>query len=271
MKRALLVGINAYPSAPLRGCINDVQAMAELLTTKCEFVPDNVRLLTDERATKKAIVERVGWLLNGARAGDALVLHLSGHGAQVAARNASGEVDNLDEVFCPVDFDWTDDTMLRDKEFGALFSAIPQGVSFTWISDSCHSGDLFRLIVRNDKLASRIKSMPVPADMAWKISVAKQKGLRPLGMVKAVPSFCGLFISGCESNQTSADAWIEEKEKFNGALTYYLVEQLDSASGMDDPMEKIISGVRKELVNHNFEQIPQLEGNKEKMQTAFLQ
>jgi uncharacterized caspase-like protein len=31
MRRALLVGINDYPSAPLAGCVNDAQSMAALL------------------------------------------------------------------------------------------------------------------------------------------------------------------------------------------------------------------------------------------------
>ena len=37
MNRALLVGINKYPSSPLNGCINDIQDMADFLVGKCKF------------------------------------------------------------------------------------------------------------------------------------------------------------------------------------------------------------------------------------------
>ena len=51
MDRALLVGINAYPGAPLAGCLNDVTDMATFLTSKSGFAADSIRLLTDSRAT----------------------------------------------------------------------------------------------------------------------------------------------------------------------------------------------------------------------------
>lgn len=66
MNRALLVGINCYPDAPLRGCVNDISDMAKFLTTKCHFAMDDVRLLADKRATKHAIMERLFRMLKRA-------------------------------------------------------------------------------------------------------------------------------------------------------------------------------------------------------------
>jgi len=48
-KYALLVGINEYGNpqqvSPLAGSINDVEKMLQVLTTKFEFRPENIRVL----------------------------------------------------------------------------------------------------------------------------------------------------------------------------------------------------------------------------------
>src|SRR5262249_33204890 len=142
MNRALLVGINAYPGNELHGCVNDVTDMAEFLVGHCGFDEGDIRLLTDSRATTDAIKERLNWLLDGLKAGDRVVFHYSGHGAQFPIRGANGKVTRVDECICPVDFDWTEEHAIRDKQFGDMFKLIPSGVDFEWVSDSCFSGDL---------------------------------------------------------------------------------------------------------------------------------
>ena len=72
MNRALLVGINAYPGAPLAGCVNDISDMAAHLVENCAFAQSDIRLLTDGRATTTAILDRLNWLVDGAKAGDRL-------------------------------------------------------------------------------------------------------------------------------------------------------------------------------------------------------
>jgi len=80
--KALLVGINKYAmsGADLNGCVNDVNNLWEKLTTKYGFDPDNVRMLTDERATQANILQRLGWLVDNAKAGELLIFQYSGHG-----------------------------------------------------------------------------------------------------------------------------------------------------------------------------------------------
>ncbi|HEY5190527.1 MAG TPA: caspase family protein, partial [Candidatus Deferrimicrobium sp.] len=60
MKKALLVGINRYPDPgnELKGCVNDVRQMADTLKSRYGFAGDgNMRILTDARATTKAILD----------------------------------------------------------------------------------------------------------------------------------------------------------------------------------------------------------------------
>lgn len=259
MYRALLVGINQYQGAPLNGCVNDVTDMAEFICANSGFKEEDIRLLTDKRATTAAIKERLAWLVADVKPGDFLLFHYSGHGAQVPTRSKSGEIDKLDEVICPVDFDWSDEKLIRDKDFHAMFAAIPQGVHFTWISDSCHSGDLSRDLRRN-------RLMPMPEDMAWRIRTATAKALVPSRINGDMDHIA--LIPGCKSSQTSADATFNNRS--NGALTYFLLENLKKSSGLKIPISKLTENVRKDLKKNGYSQAPVAEGSPEMLASKFL-
>lgn len=265
MNRALLVGINAYPSAPLNGCVNDISDMANFLIEKCNYKMDDIRLLADSRATKVAIVERLNWLLTGLQRGDRILFHYSGHGVQLPTRNHLGEVDGLDEAICPFDFDWTDEHVIRDQEFNHLFSSIPEGVEFIWISDSCHSGDLEKNIEMPEM---RRKTIIPPIDIHWRLLTAIQKNIVLAGFGKLSNHLNLVLISGCKSEQVSADYIFDGKN--NGALTYYLLKELKKADGLSEPLTKVVKHVRASLKKNKFTQVPQLEGNNSLKKKPFL-
>ena len=89
MKKAFLVGINKHddPQNDLRGCVNDVKNIYQLLTQHFDFKQDNIRVLTDKRSTFDAIYDRLVWLVKDSKPGDVLFFHFSGHGSQVRDRN----------------------------------------------------------------------------------------------------------------------------------------------------------------------------------------
>jgi hypothetical protein len=266
MNRALIVGINNYPSAPLNGCINDVNDVANFLVGKCGFAMGDVRLLTDERATTAGIKERLGWLMTGLRAGDRVLFHYSGHGVQMPTRNTAGEVDGLDEAICPVDFDWSDERAIRDKEFNKLFATVPDGVEFVWISDSCHSGDLSRDM---PKKPHKHRTMNPPVDINWRLQVAKQKKtVRSMTVVRSAVNVNVGLIAACRSDQTAADADFDGKP--NGALTYFLLKELQSANGLKEPITAVLKNVATALTQNGYEQQPQVEGNQVIIQRPFL-
>ncbi|MEI6205517.1 MAG: caspase family protein [Desulfuromonadales bacterium] len=272
MDRALLVGINKYPGCPLYGCVNDITDMAGFLKETCGFQMNNIRLLTDARATKAAIVERLNLLVNGARPGDRLLFHYSGHGAQMSTRNPAAEVDKLDEVICPVDFDWSDERAIRDKDFYRIFATVPQGVEFIWISDSCHSGDLNRDFpaLKPDHYHKTI--MP-PEDINWRLQTARELlaespgRVRATSLASAVKELNVALISGCKSNETSADAVFNNRP--NGALTYFLLKELCSAHGLKMPLADVVKKVAKAVAGYNRTQHPQLEGSGEIAKKPF--
>jgi hypothetical protein len=144
-RRALLVGINAYPdpAARLEGCVNDVFLVSSLLQ-ECGIEADEIRVVLDERATTANILERMHWLLDDVPPGGERVLFYSGHGAQLPAYNLGGEVDHLDECLVPWDFDWNPAHAIRDKQFVEFYSQLGYDTRFVAIFDCCHSGGMSR-------------------------------------------------------------------------------------------------------------------------------
>ena len=245
--------------------------MADFLVSKCNFSHDDIRLLTDQRATAKSILDRLGWLLNGIRKGDRIFFHYSGHGAQVAARDPQGQTDRFDEVICPVDFSFDDNsTMIRDKDFVRLFKSVPAGVEFDWVSDSCFSGGLTRAMVAlpSNVTAMKRKTFILPVDIQWRNQSAEAANIRPLGMKGAAQQLNVALISGCTATQESADADIGGR--YNGALTYYLLSVLKGSNGLRAPLTQIVKTVVQDLVKARFTQNPELLGSRGIGKKPFL-
>jgi len=260
--KALLVGINKYPDPrnELRGCVNDILDMSHFISEENKvYAKENIKRLTNQQATKKAIVVQIKWLLEGAQPGDSLLFHYSGHGAQAPTNNQKIEKDGLDEIICPYDYDGSNETALSDKEFAQLFAGIPQGVHFVWISDSCHAEDL-----------SRDPYLGVEKQYRYFY------GIKPFEAVfddlnndftnPIIKPFNGALLSACASHELSADAYINNR--FNGAFTYYLIKNLMLYSNSKS-MQALIEIVNKDLNKNGYDQNPQTEGLLEN-KTFFL-
>jgi len=259
-EKALLVGINAYPGAPLNGCVNDVEDIAQFLVIQHGFKEENIRMLVDGRATTSAILERLEWLAATKEGGKAY-FHYSGHGAQVPSRNGDGEVDNQLEVICPVDFDWSEDHMITDKQFVEIFKKMPAGVHFNWLSDSCHSGDLDRFMPRpgdetNPVRVLGVRRYPIPRDMAWRQRIARTMKLERAMVGNQLDVG---FMSGCKSDQTSADAEIGGRPC--GAFTHFFLEAWrQSGSPYSTKMSDLCAKTSSLLAGSGFRQEPTCSG-----------
>ena len=144
-RRALCVGINRYPTAPLNGCVADAQAWADLFKRAGFEDPD---LLLDEKATRAAIVERLSLLVTSSRSGDVIAFQYSGHGTQlpdVSSDEMGGDTPGEDEAICPYNF--ANGEFLIDDDIGEIFNRLPNGVNLTCFMDCCHSGTISRFAV----------------------------------------------------------------------------------------------------------------------------
>lgn len=159
-KKALLIGINDYPieSYQLEGCLNDVYRISEVLQEN-GFNSDEIKVVTNNRATAEGIRERMHWLLDDVIEKDIRFLYFSGHGAQIPPSNNEFELDGHDECLVPYDFDWSTEKAFTDKEFVQFYSQLPYNSEFISVFDCCHSGG----ISRNGGL--RIKGVTPPDDI----------------------------------------------------------------------------------------------------------
>ncbi|MCA9330430.1 caspase family protein [Candidatus Saccharibacteria bacterium] len=81
MKKALIVGIDDYPGAPLRGCVNDANTMATVLESNGDGSPNlDVRLIASPPSTisKSGLKEAISRLFSGNC--DMALFYFSGHG-----------------------------------------------------------------------------------------------------------------------------------------------------------------------------------------------
>jgi hypothetical protein len=232
-KKALLVGINDYQNLPfslpgrglisdLKGSLNDVKAMKEILIKRYGFPPDNVKVLTDRNAKRKNIIRAFNeWLIGGSREGDLVLFYFSGHGSQVRDQNGD-ETDGLDEVLCPYDVVPAGGrNIILDDELGDMLRRLG-GREVVVIIDACHSGTLTRGI--RGEVMSVLES--TPCSQARYIPIINY---RPSGISRSLPLQDDrpedyLFMAASKEDQIAMET--NKPGVFYGGFTYGLVEGL---------------------------------------------
>jgi hypothetical protein len=132
-RRALVVGIDDYSGAPLAGCVNDANAVAELLSKHADNSPNfAVQLMTAPSAsvTKVALLRAIKKLFNEADDCDVALFYFSGHGTE---NDLGGYLVTQDAA------QYDEGVSLTDVLALANASRARERVI---ILDSCHSGHL---------------------------------------------------------------------------------------------------------------------------------
>ncbi|KAE8721804.1 Metacaspase-2 [Hibiscus syriacus] len=193
-KRAVLCGItyNNLKELRLKGSINDVKNMKELLITKFGYPSDCIRVLTEDELdprfipTRKNIEDWLQWLMKDCRPGDSLVFYFSGHGSRVRDYN-DDEVDGFDKTICPLDFEEAD--VMVDNDLNSLIvRPLTRGVTLHAIVDACHSGTILDLTKVYNSLERK-----------W------EDNSPPSGAYKVTNGGLVICISACVDNQAAAD------------------------------------------------------------------
>lgn len=245
--RALFVAINDYPNAPLRGCVNDATDWQAYLKTK-GWTDDQFMVLLNEKATRAEIIKGLKWLTSNSAAGDNRVFVFSGHGIEYSGSTANVQFYGVNQAICPFDFEWREDRMLLDTDLIGFFRAFAKGVDFLWVSDSCHSGDLSRGLIRGTPKVYPVQPLQVRANVITAKNKPKKTMNRDLLNVG--------FVSGCQYNQTSADSWFNNRP--NGALSYFFLQELYKSDAL--PLKDAVDAARKALAADRYDQEPQCEG-----------
>lgn len=184
----------------------------------------DVRVLQRRRPTRAEIERQLHWLVEGADERTHLWFSYSGHGHSVRDRSGD-ESDRKDEVLVPLDYQsagFVTDDWLRANVVDRLMP----GVQMTCLVDACHSGTSFDLRIalqdRSRLRSARNGNRKRDADEQQRQRYERSEWLgRQNRTENAKQSECDadvLMISGCQDQQTSADAW--EEGAFTGALTH---------------------------------------------------
>jgi len=274
--KALLCGINAYTSIPLRGCVNDVHNLQQVLLEHYGFLSGDVRLLLDEACIKSRLLDSWRWLTDGAAAGDVLVFHISAHGSYVPDQDGEEE-DLRDEITCLQNFDFDNpDSYITDDEWYQLIQAVDPAVHLLLVKDTCHSGGSSRFIsVRQvsgiDKIIlanTRHLSEYQAGDVIAEESLSNARFIVPpnlpaeawqhrgsTGRSTSRSSIIHTNLMACSEAQTAADAYIEGE--YQGAFTQALCAALrqNAVASTDALIQEVAMRLR-----NKYEQVPQHEG-----------
>jgi hypothetical protein len=245
--RALLVGANGTSAAPLHGCTNDARRTGDLLTQFCGFAANEIRLLAGDQAISGNLRGELRALVHGLQAGDRVVFMFSGHGTRLQLP----EDDQFHDAICPWDFDGTSNTAITALDFERLFSQIPNDVIFTWISDSCHAGDLAGHPTRGTPRVEPTLVAP---------------GVASRSFADVMMQLPGVFLAACGSDQDARED--EFSGVWHGAFTFYLLFRLVYL--ITDPLPAVIADVQSTLQRYHFAQVPVLGGSPSATLRPFL-
>lgn len=239
MKKALLVGLNDYlgEANDLKGCINDI----DLVGKKLEGFGYSIHKIVNEQAKVKTVKNEILALFKASIPGDYLVIWHSHHGTQTTDLNKD-ELDKRDEAL------YLYDGILTDDEYSELLKYKPKGVKLFIGMDCCFSGTNTREVDRTQRYKPFLNGRMMDIN-------GNLKGRKRRKAILRQPNMDYVVLTGCQENQTSADALI--MGTYHGAMTYFAMRTLKAGLTYADWYRDI----RKHLPNAYFDQIPQLEGD----------
>lgn len=249
----LLVGINRYDyGRSLTGCINDICDIKEYMTDCLGYDKTNIRILKNNEATRKSIIECINEKVNQLKTGDSFWFHFSGQGTRCYNQK---ERDNFDCI-CPRDMPYNfgfNDLITESDLKEHIFAKSLSGVSVLFTFDLCNSvntKDIYK--TGKPRYVHPVNKDIMPRESMSYSSNVGFKSLRGLCSIADVS-----IMTACKSDQSAADDCFNRKP--NGAFTYYLLRELYKANA-DSKLSDIIQSVENS-VKINFNQNPQYYGN----------
>ncbi|MFN8440844.1 MAG: SAV_2336 N-terminal domain-related protein [Caldilineaceae bacterium] len=141
---ALLIGINHYAEpgvTPLNSCVTDVELTQSWLQERFQLSLSYLQRLTEQQATKYAILSALNKIAEQAQAGDHVYIHYSGRD-QAIATDDPHEGDGLEETLFVYDSKPGDrTTLIPYRELADMLRKIDQrGAQVVLVLDTCRSG-----------------------------------------------------------------------------------------------------------------------------------
>lgn len=197
MKKALLIGLN-YANVPgdtLKGCIDDVENVCDILTTKYGYdLQTDITILRDDvddpalLPTRQNILQAMRDIVAESVNCSEIWMHYSGHGALVNNGNTG--------VIVPLDYHTTG--FISDEDIMSILKDIQCTAMIMF--DSCNSGAV--------------------CDLQWSYEYLYGNNFMRTQMdFPAIANPNIFMISGCKITQQAADAFDTETNEYEGVFT----------------------------------------------------
>lgn len=254
-RRALIIGINDYtasrlgqPPVPpppnrdwnnLTGAVTDATLLGEMLMLVYGFTERDIVTLTDQEATREAILRAINeHLIEPAAKDDVLVFYFAGHGSRVK-NSLSDEADRMDESIVPAD-SRLGARDIRDKELRSLFNTLlDRGARLTVILDHCHSGSAAR------GLPTGARPRAIKADLR---DLAYRSRLPPR------PEDRGALV--LSATQDFDQAWETRGEdgQFHGAFSWALIRAMRDSAPAESASETFLRACARMRADTPFQE-----------------
>lgn len=223
---ALLVGINQYPEEVnnLRGCVQDVENIRDLLVTQYKVPETHIMCLTDAAASREAVINGFRTHLSQAQAGDTVFFHYSGHGSREVAPQEFSRFNPNDknQTLVLANSRNHNGLDLANKELAVLLQELSATKADLVLNiDACHSGgitrsegDLLKQTSRQTEKTGNIRPLESYLDGYYSQMLATQ------GQI-VVPNVPHLVMSACTEYELA-----QETRQGTGAYSSALIQAL---------------------------------------------
>lgn len=270
---ALFVGVDDYAGNvnSLKGCVNDVTRLRDLLATRLNGSSDRFAplLLTNAQATRQGVIDAFRCHLAQAGKDDVALFCYAGHGSQENAPEAfwDFEPDHLNETLVCHDSRAAGGWDLADKELAQLISEVAANdPHFAVILDCCHSGsgtrDAEDVTVRQEKADDRARPIASYIVTAEQVARLQGQGQSPAMPWAAIASGRHILLAACRPDQTAKETAFPGPKGLErrGAFSFYLqdtLQQTGAAPSYRDLFKRVNALVQQRVADQH----PQLEAS----------
>ncbi len=250
---ALLVGINDYFNQPLRGCVNDIDAVDNWLTTTYGSSGNlHTKRVTDKEAdylpTRANIITAFDHFKQAGE-DDICLFYYCGHGTNLGAPKAFESEAGSGAVQAFICLDWgrgePGTGYLIDKEMSFLIwktTIENPGIHFIAITDCCHSGSATRDVDVDIAFSERQMKILEDSPSVEKylgydyVTAAGEKAYEVIqdkdtGAIISVAVKTGGHLHIAAAQDTEVAKELTVKENIRGAFTYVLLKLLEETAG----------------------------------------
>ncbi len=223
---ALLVGITTYQTlSPLKGAVNDVETMKHVLLNRYGFAPDHIKVLTNERASRRNILSAIEQLQKSTQVNDTIYVHFSGYGSLVRTPND----ESMKDTVLPYDARTDGVPDIAMSELEERLNAF-KSQSIILVVDASHSSN-------SNCLSKLCRSAPIDTRSALYSSL------------KARHEMTGsenhyVLLTASNSSQRALDAPIDGR--YQGLLSYAFSKIL-LTTNIDVSPKEVMAGIEREL------------------------